>query len=40
MLEEVRGVMRGLICVQHDDWDGALEQIRTSGGKAAQSEGR
>ncbi|KAJ3916503.1 hypothetical protein F5877DRAFT_46476 [Lentinula edodes] len=35
--EEVRGVMRGLICVQHDDWDGALEQIRTSGGKAAQN---
>ncbi|KAJ4463942.1 hypothetical protein C8R41DRAFT_898717 [Lentinula lateritia] len=34
---KVRGVMRGLICVQHDDWDGALEQIRTSGGKAAQN---
>ncbi|KAJ4492439.1 hypothetical protein C8R41DRAFT_765202 [Lentinula lateritia] len=35
--EEVRSIMRGLICVQHDDWDGALEQIRRSGGKAAQN---
>ncbi|KAJ3840861.1 hypothetical protein F5878DRAFT_532801 [Lentinula raphanica] len=35
--DQVRNIMRNLICIEHDDWDGALEDIRTLGGKAGQS---
>ncbi|KAJ3860037.1 hypothetical protein EV359DRAFT_49934, partial [Lentinula novae-zelandiae] len=35
--EEVKSIMRGLICVQHNDWDEAVEEIRTTGGRAAQN---
>lgn len=32
--DEVRNLMRSLICVQHSDWDGTIEKIRHLGGKA------
>ncbi|KAJ3756434.1 hypothetical protein EV360DRAFT_84964 [Lentinula raphanica] len=32
----VRNVMRSLICIQHSNWDGALHDIRASGGKAGR----
>ncbi|KAJ7234231.1 hypothetical protein C8J57DRAFT_1249375 [Mycena rebaudengoi] len=32
--EDVRWLMRGLVCVEHDDWDGTLLKIREKGGKA------
>ncbi|KAJ3859292.1 hypothetical protein EV359DRAFT_75667 [Lentinula novae-zelandiae] len=35
--EEVRNIMWGLICIQHDDWEGAVEEIRASGGQAGQN---
>ncbi|KAF9058435.1 hypothetical protein BDP27DRAFT_1241199 [Rhodocollybia butyracea] len=35
--EEVRHLMRGLSCVQHLDWDNALESICSQGGKNGES---
>ncbi|KAJ3926352.1 MAG: hypothetical protein NXY57DRAFT_1065053 [Lentinula lateritia] len=35
--EEVRNLMRGLICIQHDDWEGAVGEIQVSGGLAGQN---
>lgn len=32
--EEVRNLMRSLICLTHDNWDGTLDMIRSLGGKA------
>lgn len=32
--EEVRWLMRGLVCIEHEDWDGTLALIREKGGKA------
>ncbi|KAF8214712.1 hypothetical protein K438DRAFT_1749805 [Mycena galopus ATCC 62051] len=32
--EEVRWLMRGLACLEHDDWEGTLATIREKGGKA------
>ncbi|KAJ7506100.1 hypothetical protein B0H11DRAFT_1707331 [Mycena galericulata] len=32
--EEVRHAMRGLLCLEHPDWEGSLQIIRTKGGKA------
>ncbi|KAF8179521.1 hypothetical protein K438DRAFT_1908313 [Mycena galopus ATCC 62051] len=32
--EEVRWLMRGLVCLEHDDWEGTLATIREKGGKA------
>ncbi|KAJ7212425.1 hypothetical protein C8J57DRAFT_1097238, partial [Mycena rebaudengoi] len=31
--EDVRWLMRGLVCIEHDDWDGTLLDIREKGGK-------
>jgi hypothetical protein len=32
--EDVRKLMRSLLCLTHPDWDGTLELIRQHGGKA------
>ncbi|KAJ7808673.1 hypothetical protein B0H14DRAFT_3151934 [Mycena olivaceomarginata] len=32
--DEVRWLMRSLVCMEHDDWDGTLLKIREKGGKA------
>ncbi|KAJ7646081.1 hypothetical protein DFH06DRAFT_1300851 [Mycena polygramma] len=32
--DEVKWLMRSLVCVEHDDWDGTLAMIRQKGGKA------
>ena len=32
--EDVRKLMRSLLCLRHPDWDGTLERIRQEGGKA------
>ncbi|KAJ6506213.1 hypothetical protein C8R47DRAFT_1241345 [Mycena vitilis] len=32
--DEVKWLMRSLVCVEHDDWDGTLGMIREKGGKA------
>ncbi|KAG7093238.1 hypothetical protein E1B28_006924 [Marasmius oreades] len=32
--EEVRNLMRSLVCINHSDWDGTLQAIRNLGGKA------
>ncbi|KAJ6467649.1 hypothetical protein C8R47DRAFT_1303282 [Mycena vitilis] len=32
--DEVRWLMRSLVCIEHDDWDGTLSMIREKGGKA------
>ncbi|KAG7090286.1 hypothetical protein E1B28_011884 [Marasmius oreades] len=32
--EEVRNLMRSLVCLKHSDWDGTLQAIRVTGGKA------
>ncbi|KAJ6484352.1 hypothetical protein C8R47DRAFT_1072982 [Mycena vitilis] len=32
--DEVKWLMRSLVCVEHEDWDGALGMIREKGGKA------
>lgn len=32
--EKVKELMRSLICVQHEDWDGTIQSIRDLGGKA------
>jgi hypothetical protein len=32
--DHVRNLMRSLLCVKHDDWDGTLKFIRQQGGKA------
>ncbi|KAJ7823047.1 hypothetical protein B0H14DRAFT_2518729 [Mycena olivaceomarginata] len=32
--DEVRWLMRSLVCMEHDDWDGTLLKIRENGGKA------
>ncbi|KAJ7122366.1 hypothetical protein C8R44DRAFT_622071 [Mycena epipterygia] len=32
--EDVRWLMRSLVCVEHDDWEGVLSKIRDKGGKA------
>ncbi|KAK6974428.1 hypothetical protein R3P38DRAFT_3331676 [Favolaschia claudopus] len=34
--EQVRWLMRSLVCMEHPDWDGTLESIRELGGKPAQ----
>ncbi|KAJ7020865.1 hypothetical protein C8F04DRAFT_1403338 [Mycena alexandri] len=31
--DEVRWLMRSLVCIEHDDWDGTLAAIREKGGK-------
>jgi len=36
--EEVRWLMRGLVCLEHDDWEGTLATIREKGGKAGNGE--
>jgi hypothetical protein len=36
--DSVKGVMRSLMCVTHDDWRGALERICTEGGKVGTGE--
>ncbi|KAJ3873403.1 hypothetical protein F5051DRAFT_337723 [Lentinula edodes] len=35
--EEVRNLMRSLVCIRHDDWEGTLELIEEQGGKAGQN---
>lgn len=32
--DDVRKLMRSLLCVEHDNWDETLELIRQQGGKA------
>jgi hypothetical protein len=32
--DDVRKLMRSLLCLRHPDWDGTLEKIRREGGKA------
>ncbi|KAJ6528617.1 hypothetical protein DFH09DRAFT_1285472 [Mycena vulgaris] len=32
--EDVRWLMRSLVCIEHDDWEGTLLKIRDKGGKA------
>ncbi|KAK6991924.1 hypothetical protein R3P38DRAFT_2571883 [Favolaschia claudopus] len=32
--EDVRWLMRSLVCIEHEDWEGALLKIRQNGGKA------
>ncbi|KAF8128839.1 hypothetical protein K438DRAFT_1645085 [Mycena galopus ATCC 62051] len=34
--EQVRWLMRSLVCMEHPDWDGTLEMISELGGKPAQ----
>ncbi|KAK7034263.1 hypothetical protein R3P38DRAFT_2413049, partial [Favolaschia claudopus] len=34
--EQVRWLMRSLVSMEHQDWDGTLDSIRELGGKAAQ----
>ncbi|KAK7015317.1 hypothetical protein R3P38DRAFT_2637341 [Favolaschia claudopus] len=34
--EQVRWLMRSLVCMEHHDWDGTLQSIGELGGKAAQ----
>lgn len=36
--DEVRWLMRSLVCIEHDDWDGTLVAIREKGGKAGNGE--
>lgn len=36
--EEVRKLMRSLLCLTHPDWNGALDLIRQQGGKAGAGE--
>lgn len=31
-------LMRSLVCIEHPDWDGTIEQIKTLGGKAGRGE--
>ncbi|KAK6981751.1 hypothetical protein R3P38DRAFT_2578154, partial [Favolaschia claudopus] len=32
--EDIRWLMRSLVCIEHEDWDGAVLEIREKGGKA------
>ena len=32
--DDVRKLMRSLLCLRHPDWDGTLERIQREGGKA------
>ncbi|KAJ6477108.1 hypothetical protein C8R47DRAFT_393343 [Mycena vitilis] len=32
--DAVKALMRSLICIEHDDWDGTVEKIKLLGGKA------
>ncbi|KAJ7192674.1 hypothetical protein GGX14DRAFT_546454 [Mycena pura] len=32
--ESVRNLMRGLVCIEHPDWDNTVERIRVEGGRA------
>jgi hypothetical protein len=32
--DQVRWLMRSLICLEHDDWDGTIQAIKEQGGKA------
>jgi hypothetical protein len=32
--DDVRKLMRSLLCLRHPDWDGAIERIQREGGKA------
>ncbi|KAJ7720038.1 hypothetical protein B0H16DRAFT_1793932, partial [Mycena metata] len=34
--EQVRWLMRGLVCMEHPDWEGSLQTICSLGGKAAK----
>ncbi|KAJ6467409.1 hypothetical protein C8R45DRAFT_938748 [Mycena sanguinolenta] len=34
--EQVRWLMRSLVCMEHPDWDGTIQMISVHGGKAAQ----
>ncbi|KAF7354586.1 hypothetical protein MSAN_01371900 [Mycena sanguinolenta] len=34
--EQVRWLMRSLVCMEHPDWDGTIQMISDHGGKAAQ----
>ncbi|KAJ7466610.1 hypothetical protein B0H11DRAFT_1733200 [Mycena galericulata] len=34
--EPVKDLMRSLVCIEHPDWDGTIEQIKTLGGKAGR----
>ncbi|KAJ7019408.1 hypothetical protein C8F04DRAFT_335710 [Mycena alexandri] len=36
--EEVRWLMRSLVCIEHDDWEGTLAEIREKGSKAGSGE--
>ncbi|GBE78483.1 hypothetical protein SCP_0113720 [Sparassis crispa] len=33
--DEVKKMMRSLVCLEHDDWDGTVAEIRNQGGRAA-----
>ncbi|TDL13991.1 hypothetical protein BD410DRAFT_684726, partial [Rickenella mellea] len=33
--EDVKNLMRGLVCLRHDDWDGTIKEICEKGGKPA-----
>ncbi|KAJ7442069.1 hypothetical protein B0H11DRAFT_1749418 [Mycena galericulata] len=32
--DAVKGLMRSLVCMEHDDWDGTIQKIKLLGGKA------
>jgi hypothetical protein len=34
VLEDVKNLMRSLVCVVHDDFDGTVQEIVEKGGKA------
>lgn len=36
--EEVKALMRSLICITHEDWDGTIARIKLLGGKPAVGE--
>jgi hypothetical protein len=36
--EEVRWLMRSLVCIEHDDWQGTLSKIRENDGKVGNRE--
>lgn len=37
--DQVRWLMRSLVCMEHPEWDATLQMIRKTGGKAAQGNG-
>ena len=36
--DEAKELMRSLICMEHNDWDGTIEKIKTLGGKPGRGE--